>query len=92
MSSYERSFLFSEKACSRGMIDSRAACPCATCELVGPHLWRLARQVTCVGFGVRNNDVWSTPMLDPYMITLGKGCVILTKKKQMKAFIPYLQI
>jgi hypothetical protein len=34
MSSYERSFL----SCSREMIDSRAACPCATCELVGPHL------------------------------------------------------
>ena len=40
----------------------------------------VVRQVTCVGLGVRS-DVWSRPMLDPSMVTLGKG-VLLKKKKQ----------
>jgi len=71
MLNYEHTALFSESAVCRGRIDSRAACVHATCALIdGPTC--VAGQVTCVGFGVRN-DVWSTPMLDPYINYFGKG-------------------
>ena len=50
----------------------------------------VVRQVTCVGLGVRS-DVWSRPMLDPSMVTLGKG-VLLKKKSKMMASILQISI